>query len=443
MHRASSKHTNAKKEAISTSKIRDNNVRVTRSRAKALGVSNSPSKPAFKHETKRVARPSNKRMASDNITVCNQKRRAVLKDVTNTLAESIISTEGNVKACKRGGKETKQIEEDGLVDVDGEKSKLAEDLSKIRMVESLDASASKQKLVDCAEEDRSDVTDCVQIVDIDSGVQDPQFCSLYAASIYDSINVAELEQRPSTSYMVQVQRDIDPTMRGILIDWLVEVSEEYKLVSDTLYLTVNLIDRFMSHNYIEKQKLQLLGITCMLIASKYEEISAPRLEEFCFITDNTYTRLEVLSMEIKVLNSLHFRLSVPTTKTFLRRFIRAAQASDKVPLIEMEYLANYFAELTLTEYTFLRFLPSLIAASAVFLARWTLDQSNHPWNQTLQHYTRYETSALKNTVLAMEELQLNTSGSTLIAIHTKYNQQKFKRVATLTSPERVNTLFSR
>ncbi|CAA0404766.1 unnamed protein product [Arabidopsis thaliana] len=437
MHRASSKHTNAKKEAISTSKIRDNNVRVTRSRAKALGVSNSPSKPAFKHETKRVARPSNKRMASDNITVCNQKRRAVLKDVTNTLAESIISTEGNVKACKRGGKETKQIEEDGLVDVDGEKSKLAEDLSKIRMVESLDASASKQK------EDRSDVTDCVQIVDIDSGVQDPQFCSLYAASIYDSINVAELEQRPSTSYMVQVQRDIDPTMRGILIDWLVEVSEEYKLVSDTLYLTVNLIDRFMSHNYIEKQKLQLLGVTCMLIASKYEEISAPRLEEFCFITDNTYTRLEVLSMEIKVLNSLHFRLSVPTTKTFLRRFIRAAQASDKVPLIEMEYLANYFAELTLTEYTFLRFLPSLIAASAVFLARWTLDQSNHPWNKTLQHYTRYETSALKNAVLAMEDLQLNTSGSTLIAIRTKYNQQKFKRVATLTSPERVNTLFSR
>ncbi|KAG7551888.1 Cyclin N-terminal [Arabidopsis thaliana x Arabidopsis arenosa] len=305
------------------------------------------------------------------------------------------------------------------------------------MVESLDASAPKLK------EDGSDVADYLQIVDIDSNVQDPQFCSLYDATIYDSIHVAELEQRPSTSYMVQVQRDIDPNMRGILIDWLVEVSEEYKLTSDTLYLTVNLIDRFMSHNYIEKQRLQLLGVTCMLIASKYEEICAPRLEEFCFITDNTYTRLEVLSMEIQVLKFLHFRLSVPTTKTFLRRFIHAAQASDKVPLIEMEFLANYFAELTLTEYTFLRFLPSLIAASAVFLARWTLDQSNHPWNPTLQHYTRYETCALKNAVLAMEDLQLNTSGSTLIAIRTKYNQQKFKRVATLTSPERVTTLFSR
>lgn len=67
----------------------------------------------------------------------------------------------------------------------------------------------------------------------------------------------------------------------------------------------------------------------------------------------------------------------------------------------MEYLANYVAVLTVVEYSFLRLMPSLIAASAVFLARWTLDQSNHPWNPTLEHYTRYETPALKNTVLAM------------------------------------------
>ncbi|KAL2236964.1 UNVERIFIED_CONTAM: Cyclin-A2-1 [Sesamum indicum] len=76
-----------------------------------------------------------------------------------------------------------------------------------------------------------------------------------------------------------------------------QVSEEYRLVPDTLYLTVNLIDRFLSENYIEKQKLQLLGVTCMLIASKYEEICAPRVEEFCFITDNTYTKEENPTLE--------------------------------------------------------------------------------------------------------------------------------------------------
>ncbi|XP_048595362.1 cyclin-A2-1 isoform X1 [Brassica napus] len=442
MNRGSSRQPKANKETISTAKTRQGNVRVTRSRAKALGTSISPSKPVFKQQPK-----LKKRMASDDTRVCQHKRRAVLKDVTNTLA---CLDGNNVKASKRER------------DVDAEKSKLAEDLSKIRMVESATNSKDGDQ-----KENGYDVTGYLKPVDIDSSDQDPKFCSLYAVNMYDSFHVAELDQRPSTSYMVQVQRDISPSMRGILIDWLVEVlstskhllrvrtsinaislqvSEEYKLASDTLYLAVNLIDRFLSNNYIEKRRLQLLGVTCMLIASKYEEICAPRLEEFCFITDNTYTRLEVVAMETQVLNFLHFRLSVPTTKTFLRRFIQAAQASDQVLHTEMESmksLANYLAELTLVEYSFLRFLPSLIAASAVFLARWTLDQSKHPWNSTLQHYTRYETPALKNTVLAMEDLQLNTSGSILVAIRNKYNQEKFKRVATLTSPESVTTLFSR
>ncbi|KAF2538665.1 hypothetical protein F2Q68_00018859 [Brassica cretica] len=417
MYRGSSMHPKANKETISTAKTRQGNVRVTRSRAKALGTSISPSKPVFKQQPK-----LKKRMASDDTRVCQHKRRAVLKDVTNTLA---CLDGNNVKASKREQ------------DVDAEKSKLAEDLSKIRMVESATNSKDGDQ-----KEDGYDVTGYLKPLDIDSTDQDPKFCSLYAANMYDSFHVAELDQRPSTSYMVQVQRDIGPSMRGILIDWLVEVSEEYKLASDTLYLAVNLIDRFLSNNYIEKRRLQLLGVTCMLIASKYEEICAPRLEEFCFITDDTYTRLEVVAMETQVLNFLHFRLSVPTTKTFLRRFIQAAKASDQVLHTEMESLADYLAELTLVEYSFLRFLPSLIAASAVFLARWTLDQSKHPWNPTLQHYTRYETPSLKKTVLAMEDLQLNTSGSTLVAVRNKYNQ-KFKGVATLRSSERITTLFSR
>ncbi|GMP94714.1 hypothetical protein CsSME_00044059 [Camellia sinensis var. sinensis] len=150
---------------------------------------------------------------------------------------------------------------------------------------------------------------------------------------------------------------------------------------------------------------------------------------------------QVLKMESQVLNLLGFQLSVPTTKKFLRRFIQASQVSYKVPCVEMEFLANYLAELTLVEYRFLRFFPSLIAASAVFLARWILSQSDHPWNPTLERYTGYVTSDLKGTVLALQELQLNTEGCSLNAIREKYRQQKFKSVATLTSPERVESVF--
>ncbi|KAM3273111.1 hypothetical protein ACQJBY_042855 [Aegilops geniculata] len=289
----------------------------------------------------------------------------------------------------------------------------------------------------------------LNIIDIDKDNGNPQMCVSYAAEIYTNLMAAELIRRPKSNYMETLQRDITKGMRGILIDWLVEVSEEYKLVPDTLYLTVYLIDQFLSWKYIERQKLQLLGITSMLIASKYEEICAPRVEEFCFITDNTYTKDQVLKMECQVLNGLGYNLSVPTTKTFLRRFLRGAQASHKAPSVTLGYLANYLAELTLTDYNFLRFLPSVVAASAVFLARWTLDQSDLPWNCTLEHYTSYKSSDIQICVCALWELQGNTSRCPLNAIREKYQHKKlyfslqFECVANMLSPELAQSLFSR
>ncbi|CAN4122603.1 unnamed protein product [Withania somnifera] len=88
-------------------------------------------------------------------------------------------------------------------------------------------------------------------------VDDPQMCSTYI----------EEKRRPLPDYLENVQKDVSATMRGILVDWLVEISEEYKLLSDTLYLTVSYLDRFLSMNVIARQKLQLLGVSSMLIAA--------------------------------------------------------------------------------------------------------------------------------------------------------------------------------
>ncbi|TYI79276.1 hypothetical protein E1A91_D05G011600v1 [Gossypium mustelinum] len=489
------------KENEPTEEVEEPTGRITRARYKALRAAGgicSSSKPSFKQEQKRVLRLNSKRAASDEnkasvpATVGLQpKRRAVLKNVTNVGDDTLYMDCTNATKNRitkqtitdHNEKNTEMFEDIAMEIPSAEedvKAKLADSLSKIRMVETqeitLPVIPEERELLEskcCAKERATadamppkhvsamDVEEqshqkidqneaCKKlgaskdVVDIDSNLKDPQACGLYAPDIYNNMRVTELNQRPSTNYMEQLQRDITPSMRGILVDWLVEVSEEYKLVPDTLYLTVSLIDRFLSHNFIEKQRLQLLGVACMLIASKYEEICAPRVEEFCFITDNTYTREEVLKMESKVLNFLYFQLSVPTTKTFLRRFIQAAQASYKVPCLELEFLAKYLAELTLLQYSFLKFLPSNIAASAVFLARWTLNQSDHPWqNPTLEHYTSYKASELKNTVLALEDLQLNTNGCSLNAIREKYRQQKFKCVAMMTSPESVGSVFLR
>lgn len=270
--------------------------------------------------------------------------------------------------------------------------------------------------------------------DIDNDHSDPQMCSTYATDIYSYLRMAEIKRRPSGNFMESMQQDINPTMRGILVDWLVEVAEEYKLVPDTLYLTVSYIDRYLSLHVVTRQRLQLLGVACMLIAAKYEEICAPQVEEFCYITDNTYCREEVLEMERAVLNVLKFELTTPTTKSFLRRFIRAAQASYKTPTLVLEFLGNYLAELTLLEYGFLPFLPSMIAASAVYLAKITLDSSTCPWDATLQHYTGYRPSELGHCVKAIHELQRNTDSCSLPAVREKYRQHKFKCVATLAPP---------
>ncbi|KAE8705919.1 Cyclin-A2-2 [Hibiscus syriacus] len=473
------------KENEPTEKVEEPTGRITRAQAKAQG--GAASKPSFRQEPqdkKRVLRINSKRASSDenrtsmtSTAGLKPKRRAVLKDVTNGRVESADSmhmeclNENKIQASKQIIRDPREKKQETAEDIftgipaveEDVNAKLAEDLSKIRMMEAQEniltvkleerevAESTCHSARECAvpesmpptqaftvpvgyqEEDGvcKRVGGLKDVVDIDSNLKDPLVCSLYAPDIYYNTRVTE------------VQRDITPSMRGILVDWLVEVSEEYKLVPDTLYLTVSLIDRFLSHNFIEKRRLQLLGVTCMLIESKYEEICAPRVEEFCFITDNTYTRGEVLEMERKVLNFLYFQLYVPTTKTFLRRFIRAAQATYKVPCLELEFLANYLAELSPVEYSFLKFSPSLVAASAVFLARWTLNQSVHPWNPTLEHYSNYKASKLKATVLALEDLQLNTNGCPLIAIRNKYRQQKFKCVATMSSPERVVSVFSR
>ncbi|GER29543.1 cyclin [Striga asiatica] len=302
----------------------------------------------------------------------------------------------------------------------------------------LTSSMSREDVKLCMENESLEASG---ITDIDSKHKDPQMCSHYAADIYSATRIRQIDRRPSADYMKKLQRDITEGMRAILIDWLVEVSEEYGLMPDTLYLTVNLIDRYLSENYMTKQKLQLLGVTCMLIASKYEEICAPRVEEFCFITNNTYTKEEVVKMESCVLNFLGFQLSVPTTKKFLRRFIQAAQVSYKVPSVELEFLANYLAELTVTDYSFLKYLPSMIAASAVLLAKWTLDQSEHPWNRILEYYTRHKMSELKPVVLELQNLQLNPSGNMSGAVRLKYKHSRFKCVSTLRSSQSVESVF--
>ncbi|XP_065853678.1 cyclin-A3-4-like [Euphorbia lathyris] len=272
---------------------------------------------------------------------------------------------------------------------------------------------------------------------------DPQICRAYASDIYQYLLKLEAdpEKRPLPDYIETVQKDVTANMRGILVDWLVEVAEEYKLVSDTLHMTISYVDRFLSLNVLNRQKLQLLGVSSMLIAAKYEEINPPNVEDFCYITDNTFTKEEVVKMEADILKSLKFELGSPTIKTFLRKHTRVAQEDYKSLNLQLEFLGYYLAELSLLDFNCVKFLPSLVAASAIFLARFTIRPKMHPWNTSLEQCTGYKSCDLKECVLIIHDLYLSRKGAGLHAVRDKYKQHKFKCVATMPSSPEIPASF--
>lgn len=138
----------------------------------------------------------------------------------------------------------------------------------------------------------------------------------------------QVAKQPSAKYLEQLQPDVNAKMRAILVDWLVEVSEEYKLCADTLYQAINYIDRYLSAQVAQRNQLQLIGVTCMWLAAKYEEIYPPNVADFCYITDNTYAKEQLIQMEEVVLKRLNYELTVPTAKTFLRRLLQVGAVTS-------------------------------------------------------------------------------------------------------------------
>lgn len=123
--------------------------------------------------------------------------------------------------------------------------------------------------------------------------------------------------RPSASYLSHQQSCLTSQMRSVLVDWLVEVADDFRLHTETLFLAVNYLDRFLSMRKIQREELQLLGIACLYIAAKYEEINPPHVEKFAYVTDNACNAEDIVAVEAEVLCCLHFRLSVPTSKVRL------------------------------------------------------------------------------------------------------------------------------
>lgn len=219
--------------------------------------------------------------------------------------------------------------------------------------------------------------------------------------------------------------EISTSMRNILVDWMIEVAEEYKLVPETLFLSVMYTDVCLQELNIHRSELQLLGTTCIMVAAKYEEIYAPPIDELCYITDNSYTRSQIIKMERAVLKCLEFSLTRTTVNTFLTFYLSRIHTSTRC-----SSLAAFLAELTLMCQTFLDFTPAVVATAAIFLAEYNLSDAR-PRILELDLFELLDNNQLTRCIESMNKEFASYDAEKFHALHEKYSSQKYNEVATV------------
>ncbi|XP_034211893.1 putative cyclin-B3-1 isoform X2 [Prunus dulcis] len=250
----------------------------------------------------------------------------------------------------------------------------------------------------------------------------------YVDEIYQYYWVSE---NPPLENFMLIQADITPHMRGILVNWLIEVHFKFELMQETLYLMVTLLDQYLSQVTIKKDEMQLVGLTALLLASKYEDFWHPRVKELISISAESYTRDQVLRMEKLMLKKLKFRLNAPTPYVFMLRFLKAAQSEPK-----LEHLAFYLIELCLVEYEASRFKPSLLCAAALYVARCTL-QITAAWTPLLCKHARYDVSQIRDCAEMILKVQKVARVGRLKVTYEKYMRPDLSGVAAIKPLERL------
>lgn len=250
---------------------------------------------------------------------------------------------------------------------------------------------------------------------------DPLCVTDYVNDMYLHFREKEVYTSVRPLYM-ENQPHINERMRSILVDWLVEVHLKFKLVPETLYLTVNLIDRYLEKQQVARPRLQLVGVTSLLIASKYEEIYPPELRDLVYICDRAYTKQDILAMEESILKTLEYNVTIPSAHIFLVRFLKAGHADKKIV-----QLSCYILDGTLQSYNLLHYLPSQLAAAAVFIARRVVGRN--AWSPTLLKYAMYCEEEIIPVARAILNEKSSAASSEFRAVNKKYSINRYGMVS--------------
>jgi hypothetical protein len=291
-------------------------------------------------------------------------------------------------------------------------------------LDSLDIISYKDEIEKRYKDRRPALPKGVNNIDTD---ENPQLCAEYAQDMYVYLKQKEARYTVPTNYLCNTRTTAK--MRTVLLDWLVDVQQQFKLLQETLYLTISIIDRFLNKEgaKISRDKLQLVGVTAMLIASKIEEIYAPEVNDFVYITDDAYSANDIKQMELRILKAIKCDLGDPLPINFLRRFSKAGDVD-----VNQHALAKYVLESIMLDYSMVGVCGSLAAASSLWLTFYLLEEEfdeDVEWTASLQYYTGYKLEDVVDmSERAMKSLQKMHSGQ-FTAIKNKFSTKSMLEIA--------------
>lgn len=243
----------------------------------------------------------------------------------------------------------------------------------------------------------------------------------YARDIYTYLQLVEKRWQIPEDFLDT--GEIKVKNRAVLMDWFIQVQVYLELLDTTLHMAVVFVDRFLSLQRITPSSLQLLGITCILIAAKYYERFPPQVSDLVYLTDNTYKVEQVFTMERIVLRKFGFDLNTTDPVSTMEHFLQIA-AADRMT----KEMAKYILDLTIPCHTFASVLPTVLAASSVYTAQ-RLCGAEPAWTAGLEHFSGYTEKDLIGCAKQMLRVLDKAPEAKLQGARKKHAASTFTRIS--------------
>lgn len=257
----------------------------------------------------------------------------------------------------------------------------------------------------------------------DTTRRNPQNVEVYQERIMAYLLKKDKQRRVQGDYLDRMEF-LNEKRRGVLVDWLVNVSLKFKVLDETLFSAIWIMDRFFSKDCnVGKDHLQLICITCLMISAKMEEVYPPSMADYVEICDGAYTQIEILDMEAHILSVLQFDISVATSLHLFRFFCRHLNISRK-----SFFFGEFLLHTILLDIKGFRFTQNELSGAAIFLVN-KMFKEKIKWDPQMSELTGVSEKKVKVVAKELYKIFKKVNSKAWKAVKDKYSRVEVMEVA--------------